>query len=66
MDHASDIATAEDRGREEGWREGRQLGAKERNFEIALNALRKKMSIGDIIDITGLIRAEIEGLKIAE
>ena len=32
-------------------------------LEIAKNALQKKMSIDDIIDITGLTRVDIEGLQ---
>jgi hypothetical protein len=40
--------------------------AKQSKFEIARNALRKKMPIGDIVDITGLTRTEVEGLNIAE
>ena len=34
-------------------------------FEIARNALQKKMSIGDIVDITGLTREEVESLTVA-
>ena len=36
----------------------------EERFAIARNALRKNMSIDDIVDITGLTRAEVEGLQI--
>ena len=36
---------------------------KQREFEIARNALRKKMSIEDIIDITGLTREEVESQR---
>ena len=35
----------------------------EERFIIAINALRKKISVDDIIDITGLTRAEVEGLQ---
>ncbi len=34
----------------------------ENSLEIAKNALRKKIPIDDIIDITGLTREEIESL----
>jgi predicted transposase/invertase (TIGR01784 family) len=37
---------------------------KEEKFEIAQNALKKKMSVDDIMDITGLNRKEIEGLQV--
>ena len=32
-------------------------------FDVARNALQKKMSVDDIMDITGLTRAEVEGLR---
>jgi predicted transposase/invertase (TIGR01784 family) len=38
---------------------------RKRTLEIARNALQKKMSIDDIMDITGLTREEIEGLQVA-
>jgi hypothetical protein len=38
-------------------------GKREREIEIAKNALRIKMDIGDIIDITGLTVEEIENLR---
>jgi len=37
--------------------------AKQRDFELAKNALRKKMSVDDIMDITGLTREEVENLN---
>jgi predicted transposase/invertase (TIGR01784 family) len=40
--------------------------AKQRDFELARNALRKQMSVEDIADITGLTRAEIENLRNAD
>ena len=36
---------------------------KGRDFEIARNALQKKMSVDDIMEITGLTRIEVEGLR---
>ena len=53
-DRDSDIATAEDRGAHRGRAEG--------ILDVALNALRKNMSVEDIIDITGLTREEIKSL----
>jgi len=42
-----------------------RVAIKTREYEIARNALEKKMSIEDIIDITGLTRDEIEDLHMA-
>ena len=53
-DYASDMATAEDNGRRIGRAEGR--------METARNALRKRIPIEDIMDITGLTREEVEQL----
>jgi len=50
-DNNSNIATAEDRGR------------REERFEIARNAVQMKMTITDIMKLTGLTREEIENLK---
>jgi predicted transposase/invertase (TIGR01784 family) len=45
--------------------QARERGAvKTREYEIARNALQKKMPIDDIVDITGLTREEIEGFQI--
>ena len=44
-------------------RDGAVEGAANRAFEIARNALKKKISVEDIIDITGLTREEVEGLQ---
>ena len=50
----------DNRAREKGaWREGEAAKA----FAIARNALRKNMPIEDIVDITGLTREEVEGLR---
>ena len=50
----SNLATAEDNGRAEG-----RMAEK---IEIARSALRKKLSIEDVADITGLSREEVEQL----
>ena len=50
-DMDSNIATAEARGKAE------------RNVEIARNALRKNMSVEDIVDITGLTAEKVESLR---
>ena len=53
-DMQSNLATAEDNGRAEG-----RMAEK---IEIARSALRKKLSIEDVADITGLSREEVEQL----
>ena len=58
-DLQSDLATAEDRGRNIGRQEGRLEG----KFEIARNALQMGMAIDDIVKLTGLAHDEIERLK---
>ena len=57
-DMQSNLATAEDNGRQMGRAEGRT----ERSFEIARAALEMKMEIADIIKLTGLTYEEIEAL----
>ena len=54
-DQESNIATAEARGREMG----KEMGV----LSVARNALQKNIPIGDIIDITGLTREELEDLR---
>lgn len=49
-DYQSDMATSWDNGEHEG------------RIRVARNALQKKMSIDDIVDITGLTREEVENL----
>ena len=39
---------------------------RETKYEIAKNALRKKTSVDDVIDITGLTRMEVEALHSAD
>ena len=55
-DLQSDLATAEDRGRNIGKQEGR--------LEVARNALRMGMSIDDIVKLTGLTHEEVQGLPV--
>ena len=62
-DEAQALYYAKQEGIQEGIQEGRQKGRSERNIEIARNALQKKMSINDIMDITGLTYEEIENLR---
>ncbi len=58
-DLQSDLATAEDRGKKIGKEQGIVAG----KTKVARNALRKKMPINDIVDITGLTYAEVEALR---
>ena len=58
-DLASDLATAEDRGR----REGIMIGEHNRSVSFAVKLLRHDRPIDEIIDYTGLGREEIERLK---
>ena len=62
-DEAQALYYAKQEGIQEGIQEGRQKGRSERNIEIARNTLQKKMSINDIMDITGLTYEEIENLR---
>ena len=50
-------------GRVEGEKIGEERGLKEGKIEIASRMLKKGLDIDDIIDITGLTKAEIENLK---
>ena len=49
--------------KKDGIEEGKSIGIKERTIEIAQNMLKKKMSIEDISEITGLTIQEIEKLR---
>ena len=49
-----------------GIEEGKNAGIKETKLEIAKNMLKKKMSIEDISEITGLTKADIKNLKSTE
>ena len=53
-DRQSDLATAEDNGK--------QIGRAEEKIEIARNALQMKMTVADIVRLTGLTQAEVENL----
>jgi predicted transposase/invertase (TIGR01784 family) len=55
-DMQSNIATAEDRGRQEGLREGA--------FAIARNLLEMNMPLDQIVTATGLTREEVENLDV--
>ena len=59
-DLQSDLATAEDRGRNIGRREGRL----ERNIEIARKLLERNRPIDEIVEDTGLTREEVENLRV--
>ena len=48
--------------KKEGKTEGKAEGIKEKTVEIAKNMLKKKMSIKDISEITGLTEEEINSL----
>ena len=48
------MATAEDNGK--------QIGRAEEKIEIARNALQMKMTVADIVRLTGLTQAEVENL----
>ena len=50
-------------GIEEGKALGKAEGIKEKTVEIARNMLKKKMSIKDISEITGLTEENIQKLK---
>lgn len=54
-DRQSDLAIAEDNGR--------QIGRAEEKIEIARNALRMKMTIADAVRLTGLTSEEVENLR---
>ena len=45
--------------KKEGIEKGKNIGTKEKTIEIAKNMLKKKMSIKDISEITGLTEDEV-------
>ena len=53
-DMQSNLATAEDNGK--------QIGRAEEKIEIAHNALQMKMTVADIVKLTGLTCEEVENL----
>jgi predicted transposase/invertase (TIGR01784 family) len=61
-DVASMEYSARKEGRQEGLVEGRQEGLVEGKWEVARNALRKKMAHEDIAELTGLDLKEIRQL----
>ena len=54
-DMQSNLATAEDNGK--------QIGRAEEKIEIARNALQMKMTVADIVRLTGRTQAEVEDLR---
>ena len=52
-----------EKGLEKGLVEGLEKGREERQIEIARNALKKKLSVEDIAEITGLTHQDIEKLR---
>ena len=56
------VAFAND-ARAEGIEVGVAKGRAEERTDVARNALRKGMSIDDVVDITGLTREEVEALN---
>ena len=57
------INAAKSKGLELGIKEGKKLGVKERNIEVAKNLLELQMKISDIIKVTGLSEKEINDLN---
>ncbi|GHV44525.1 hypothetical protein FACS1894204_01770 [Synergistales bacterium] len=49
--------------REEGMEEGKAEGKAEGKFEVARKMLARKMSVSDIIDITGLNERDIFSIQ---
>ena len=56
----NEIEEATKKGKAEGIAEGKAEGIKENKIEIAKNMLKKKMSIKDISEITGLTEQDIQ------
>jgi len=50
-------------GREEGEKIGEERGVEKGKIEIASRMLKKGLDVDDIIDMTGLTKGEITGLK---
>lgn len=57
-DYISRLGDAEDKGREEG----QEIGARNKSLEIAKQMKTKGLAIEDIVQITGLMRDEVESL----
>ena len=62
-DLQSDLAMAEDRGRNIGRQEGRLEGRLEEKLGIARNALQMGMPTDDIVKLTGLNRKDVDNLR---
>jgi hypothetical protein len=58
-----DLKNSLDTAKEEGIEIGVEKGRVERNIEIAKKALRKGISVEDVIDLTGLSREQVEKLN---
>jgi hypothetical protein len=61
MDEAIEVWKEE--GREEGRKEGKEEGIGEKAFEIAQKMLARRMSIGEIVDLTGLDEKDILAIR---
>ena len=61
-DYLSNMATAEDRGRRAGMREGIQKGEHEARVAFAKKLLRRNRPMEEIMEDTGLTRSEIESI----
>ena len=59
---AEGVAEGMAKGKAEGRAEGRSEGRKEGMLEVAKKMLSKGVSISDVVDFTGLSKAEIEAL----
>ncbi len=63
MDQKATEDAGYDKGFKAGKEEGKEEGRGEQRIEMAKKMLEKKMSIKDIIELTGLTKEEIENLK---
>ena len=59
----NELEDAKKEGKSIGFEEGKIIGIKEKEIEIAKKMLKKKMNIKDISEITSLTIEEIEKLK---
>ena len=62
MDQKAISAAGFDKGIEQGMQQGLKKGEKDTKFKIAKKLKEMKMSIDEIINITGLTKEEIEKL----
>jgi len=62
--HKIALEDAEERGKEIGLSEGKEIGINERNIEIARKMLEKQSDISFISECTGLSIDEIKKLKV--